>query len=71
MGKKLAYFIDYNEDGIVPLGASPMLVKKYEKLMERAGTELLGRFDTKAEMMSFAVEFDGSSTESLWRFRMG
>ena len=55
--EELTYFLDDSFDEVIPLAAKTELVDDYEKLLQEndADAELI-RFDTKQELLDFAIE---------------
>lgn len=57
MNEELLYFIDYDEDQVLPRSGNINLVNQYVDKMKEAGTPIIGIHKTKQKMMEDALEF--------------
>uniref|UniRef100_A0A6M3LK20 Uncharacterized protein n=1 Tax=viral metagenome TaxID=1070528 RepID=A0A6M3LK20_9ZZZZ len=65
----ILYFIDYDEERVVPLSGDADLVKEYELLTGKADMYLLGVYNTKEEMYEDALEWSHQTRSGAAKYK--
>lgn len=69
MKNEFLYFIDYDEDQVLPRSGNVSLVNQYIQKMEEIGTPCIGVYTSKKEMMRDVLEYAHQARDGVTDYR--